>query len=105
MKNNNNFRRNHWFPLETWEGMFRAFLLIFLKEKGYDVDDKSLEQVVKEFNRCQPFQGTPREAEQMEAELLARVKETLHKAGVATTEALREDFLAWGEQRAAGSKT
>jgi hypothetical protein len=98
-----NFRRNHWFIIECWEAMLQAMILDFLKEKGYDIDGSSLEDVVRAFDNQQPFKGTQREAEVKKAQLLGQVDETLARAGL-DKEGLREEFHTWAERRAEGSK-
>lgn len=105
LEENKSFRRNHWFLIESWEGMFGAMILIFLKEKGWDVGGASLEDVVKRFNQQEPFTGSPDEARKIEAALLARLHETLAQAGFEDSEGLRKEFLTWGEQRLGNSKT
>jgi hypothetical protein len=52
-----NFRQNHWFIIEVWEGMYRTMILIFLKTKQYDVDVTSLDEVEEEFSKLETFQG------------------------------------------------
>jgi hypothetical protein len=105
LEENKSFWRNHWFLIESWEGMFRAIIFIFLKEKGWDVGGASLEEVVEQFNQQEPFTGSTDEAKKIEAALLARLHETLAEAGFKDSEGLRKEFLTWGEQRAGNSKT
>jgi hypothetical protein len=94
LEENKFFWRNRWFIFETWEGMFRAMLFHFLKEKGYDVDQTSLKEKVWEFERRERFTGSEKEAEELEAALLGRIQKTLNKAGVADSKALRDEFVS-----------
>jgi hypothetical protein len=64
-----NFRRNHWFIFETWEGMFRVMLTIFLEKKGYNIDQTTVEEKVWDFKRQEPFTGSEKEAGELEAAL------------------------------------
>jgi hypothetical protein len=56
-------------------------LLHFLKEKVYHVDQTSLEEKVWEFQRREPFTGSEKEAEELEAALLGRVQEYSTRRG------------------------
>jgi hypothetical protein len=40
-----NFDRNHLFLIEAWEGMYRAFLEMFLKEKVLHLEAITMEEI------------------------------------------------------------
>ncbi|GAQ93396.1 hypothetical protein KFL_014970010, partial [Klebsormidium nitens] len=100
LEESSNFRRNNWFIVESWEGGQRTLFLVFLKEKNYDIDSPTLDEILADPSRvfgdrtCEAFNGTDEEAERKEAELQWRIQATLDKAGADNMRELWQEYLS-----------